>query len=295
MNIEQLSFAELREQAVALRRAGRSRTEIKQILGITNNKALTKMLAGVPPAAWTLRPNAKDGLRAQARELRSQGLTYKEIVARLGVSKSSVSLWVRDLPREGRLSSSEWRKRSARSSRAYWAAQRQVSEARRAAISAAATEEIAALTHRELIIAGAIAYWCEGARNKPFRRADRVIFTNADAGLIRFFLRFLDAAGVARDRLIFRLYIHESADLARAQQFWMSVTGAPLDQFRRPFLKPHNPRTVRKNTGEEYHGCLRIDVRRSSVLYRQIEGWVRAVKNPPMSAADLGKAANSIQ
>ena len=38
-------------------------------------------------------------------------------------------------------------------------------------------------------------------------------------------------------------------------------------------LKRHNPKTVRKNVGEGYHGCLRIDVRRSGDLYRRIEGW----------------------
>jgi hypothetical protein len=30
---------------------------------------------------------------------------------------------------------------------------------------------------------------------------------------------------------------------------------------------------VRKNVGEDYHGCLRIDVYRSADLYRKIEGW----------------------
>ena len=28
--------------------------------------------------------------------------------------------------------------------------------------------------------------------------------------------------------------------------------------------------------GENYHGCLRIDVRRSTDLYRKIEGWAAA-------------------
>ena len=41
--------------------------------------------------------------------------------------------------------------------------------------------------------------------------------------------------------------------------------------------KRHNPKTVRKNVGEDYHGRLRIDVRRSSGLYRQIEGWAEAI------------------
>jgi hypothetical protein len=34
--------------------------------------------------------------------------------------------------------------------------------------------------------------------------------------------------------------------------------------------------TNRKNTGELYHGCLRIEVRRSVDLYMSIEGWASA-------------------
>ena len=36
-------------------------------------------------------------------------------------------------------------------------------------------------------------------------------------------------------------------------------------------------RTTRKNTSDDYYGCLRVDVMRSCVLYRKIEGWVSAV------------------
>src|ERR1700743_1214638 len=89
---------QLREQAISLRLAGRSVREIKDALGPVGKRTLSAALKGTPPAEWTLRPNAKDDLRKRARELRIQGLSYSEIVARLGVSKSSVSLWVRDLP-----------------------------------------------------------------------------------------------------------------------------------------------------------------------------------------------------
>ena len=56
-------------------------------------------------------------------------------------------------------------------------------------------------------------------------------------------------------------------------EFWQEVTGLARDQFRQPTLKRHNPKTIRKNTGDDYHGCLVINVRRSAWLYRQIEGW----------------------
>jgi hypothetical protein len=270
------ALIELREQAIALRRAGKSRREIKELLAITSNWTLNEVLRGEPPQPWTWRPNAKDELRAKARDLREQGLDYEEIVAQFGVSKSSVSLWVRDLPRPPGLSYEECRKRSAEGVRKYWAAERPIREAEREAISAAAAAQIGQLNDREILIAGAIAYWCEGAKNKLYRRSDRVTFLNSDPALIKFFLQFLEAADIGREGLVYRVQIHETADVEAAQRFWLDVTQANPSQFRRPTLKRHNPKTVRKNTGGDYHGCLRIDVRRSCALYRQIEGWAAA-------------------
>src|ERR1700733_6790308 len=273
---EQTAFFELREQAIALRRAGKSRREIKELLAITSNWTLNEVLRGEPPQPWTWRPNAKDDLRAKARDLREQGLDYEEIVAKLGVSKSSVSLWVRDLPRPPGLSYEECCKRSAEGVQRYWDAERPIREARREAIRAAAAAQITQINDREILIAGAIAYWCEGAKNKPYRRSDRVTFLNSDPALIKFFLRFLEAADIGREDLVYRVQIHETADVEAAQRFWLDVTQANPSQFRRPTLKRHNPKTVRKNTGGDYHGCLRVDVLRRSALYRQIEGWATA-------------------
>jgi orotate phosphoribosyltransferase-like protein len=82
------AFLRLRDQAIALRREGKSRSEIKEILRIGSNATLNEALRGVPPPASTLRRRAKDELRAKARDLRAQGLDYEEIVAELGVSRA---------------------------------------------------------------------------------------------------------------------------------------------------------------------------------------------------------------
>jgi hypothetical protein len=266
----------LRERAIALRLEGKSRREIRAIIGPIRESTLNGLLHGVPPPDWTRRPNAKDELRIMARRLRNLGRDYEDIAASLGVSKSSVSLWVRDIPRPPGLSAEECRKRSAEGSRRYWEAERPAREARLADVAACAAAEVGDMTVHEILIAGAIAYWCEGGKNKPHRRTNRVAFVNSDPALIRFFLKFLDTAGIAREALVFRVYIHETADVEAAQRFWLDVTNAQLSQFRSPTLKRHNPKTVRKNVGVDYHGCLRIDVRRSSDLYRKIEGWASA-------------------
>ena len=265
-----------REQAIALRRAGKSRREIKEILGIGSNTTMNELLAGEPPPEWTRRPNAKDDLHTKARRLREQGYAYNEIAAELGVSKGTVSAWVHDLPWPDQLSYEECRKRAVEGAQRYWETERRVREARREVVRAAAAAEIGALTQRELLIAGAIAYWCEGTKSKPRRPHERVMFINGDPRLITFFLRFLDAAGIDRAQVCYRVYIHETADVAAAERFWLEVTGADPVQFHRATLKRHNPKTVRKNVGDSYRGCLRIDVHQSADLYRRIEGWARA-------------------
>jgi transposase len=267
----------LREQAVMLRRQGKSLRQIKQILGPMSNATLHDALRGEPPPDWTRRPNAKDELRARARDLRTQGLDYEDIAAALGVAKASVSLWVRDLPRPARLSYAECRKRSAEGVQRYWAAERPVREARRAAERAAAAAQIGDLTDRELLIAGAIAYWCEGAKSKPPRFAEQVTFINSDPHLIMLFLRFLDRRGIDRERLRYQVHIHETAGVEAATRYWAEVAEAKPEQFNRPHIKRGNPRTSRTNVGADYHGCLQVRVSKSCELYRQIEGWAEAI------------------
>jgi transcriptional regulator with XRE-family HTH domain len=144
--VRRQAFEQLRERAITLRRAGRSRREIKEFLGIASNATLDRALRGEPPPEWTRRPRAKDDLHARARELREQGLDYEEIAGALGVSKSSVSLWVRDMPRPARLSYEETRKRCAEGARRYWAVERPVREANREAVRAAAAAQIGDLS-----------------------------------------------------------------------------------------------------------------------------------------------------
>ena len=271
----QLTSSELREQAIALRRAGKSRREIKEILGV-GNSTLDPALRGEPPPPWTLRPRAKDEQRAKARDLRAAGATYNEIATELGVSKGSVSLWVRDMPRTGRLSAVAIGQQKAERLSKYRDARQLRRAEHRQGLREAAAAQIGELSSREVLIAGAIAYWCEGCKSKPYQRRDQISFVNSDADLIRFFLHFMASVGVTSDRFICRLLIHESADVAGALRFWQQLTSLPADQFRKPTLKRHNPKTIRKNTGADYHGCLAVNVRRSAELYRQVEAWANA-------------------
>ena len=83
-------FEGLRERAVALRREGLSLRQIRDELKIFNNDILNQLVKGEPPPEWTKRPNAKDGLREKARELRLQGWTYDQIQVALSFSTDGI-------------------------------------------------------------------------------------------------------------------------------------------------------------------------------------------------------------
>ncbi|MEW2510756.1 hypothetical protein [Streptomyces sp. NPDC046870] len=263
-------FETLREQAITLRRAGHSLRQIRNELKIYNNDILNQLVKGEPPPEWTKRPNAKDDLRERARELRLQGWTYDQIQVELGCSKSSISLWVRDLPRPApRYTPEEQRALMQEGLARRRAAEREKRELKKAA----ALREVGELTDRELFMVGIALYWAEGSKSKPYDRRERAIFVNSDPGVIETYLAWLDLLGVDRERLTFRVLIHESADVTAAHRHWADIAGVDPGVFAKPTLKRHNPKTVRKNTGDDYHGCLVIGVARSAHLYNRIEGW----------------------
>jgi transcriptional regulator with XRE-family HTH domain len=263
-------FEGLPEQVVALRRAGLSRRQIRDRLHIDNNDILNRLLEGEPPPEWTRRPNAKDDLRDRARELRLQGWTYDQIQVELGCSKSSISLWVRDLPKPEHRSPSEQARLAGRK---RWEHELAVRDEERQRTKAAAAAEIGELSDRELFLVGVGLYWAEGSKDKPYDRRESIIFVNSDPGMIKVFAAWLDLLGVDRERLRYTVMIHESADVTAAEQYWADLVGADRSAFYKTTLKKHNPKTVRKNVGDSYRGCLAIRVLKGADLYRRVEGW----------------------
>jgi hypothetical protein len=190
----------------------------------------------------------------------------------VGVSKSTLSLWLRDveLPDDEKEAREARRKAvgAARSISARSARQRRVR-----LIHDSAAAEIGTLTSRELFLVGVTLYAAEGSKAKPWSPSCRVHFTNSEASLVAVYLRWLRLLGVTDEDLVCNVMIHESADALAAEAWWRA--GLELDRVRflKPTIKRAKPVTVRKNVGADYHGCLRVTVRKSTHLNRVIAGW----------------------
>jgi transposase-like protein len=268
---------DLAGEARRLRREGLSGRQIQERLGVPKQR-LQDWLRGVPPPEWTRRPTAKDDLHEQALKLREQGWSVNDIALELGIARSTAWQWVRHLPLD-RDSERATRKREHAKlmTDGRWERHRQERDERHAAAVASVASETGPLSDREVLLLGAAIYWCEGAKGKPWRPASQIVFVNSDLGLIRLFLRFLTLAGVGDERVSFRLYIHETADVDAAEQWWMDGLGVGRERFQPVSLKRHKVPVNRKNIGADYHGCLAVSVRRYREIYWRIEGLIEAM------------------
>ena len=196
----------------------------------------------------------------KARLLRADNRTLAEIAQLLGVSKSSVSLWVRDIPVEVRR-----RKPVARRSHA----QREAKLAEIAECDQRGVDRVGVLSEDAFLAAGVALYAGEGSK------ADgKVVFANTDAHMVRLFCAWLRHFFVVDEsRLRARVYLHQGLDLGATEQYWSSVTGIPTDQFRASYRAMPDP-SIRHTKHE--HGCVYMYYC-CSRTHREIMGLIRAL------------------
>jgi AcrR family transcriptional regulator len=184
-----------------------------------------------PPPALTgscaiLLSAMKTEERMEARRLRREGLSIRDISALVGVSRSSVSHWVRDIE----LTPSqldELRRRNPAFSPDFagtriWA--ERCREARRRN-----QQDGRALARRgePLHAAGCMLYWAEGEKHR-----NRVALANSDPDVVRVFLAFLRAYfGVPDDRvaLYCNLFATTDEQQEEIERHWLTRARAATE------------------------------------------------------------------
>ena len=227
--------------------------------------------------------------RVDAIRLRREGLRYSDLTRRFGVAKSTLWRW---LKAEGLVETQPQRltemKRAAQQRGAAAVKARRL--ARTQAILEQASQDVGALSRRDLWLLGLALYWAEGSKQKPGNVSAGVIFTNSDPAAVRAFVAWItDSCGVSNDRLTFEIYLHETADATRTRLYWAAQLQLPIEQLSRIRWKRHRPTTRRTNVGDSYYGLVQVRVARSSALNRRITGWIAGVDH------SLGSGATAAQ
>jgi hypothetical protein len=217
--------------------------------------------------------------KIKAIELRKTGFSYSQILEKVPVAKSTLSLWLREVGLSKQQKQRLTNKKIAAALRGAMSRKRQRIQTQER-IFASSENEIGKITPRELWLLGIALYWAEGSKEKECQPGSGVRFTNSDPLMVRLFLRWLiEICKIEESRIQMNLYIHENSknSVSDAVVFWSKQTGFNTKEFKNIYFKRSKMRTVRQNTGNSYYGILRICVFKSSELNRKITGWIRGI------------------
>jgi len=200
--------------------------------------------------------------RLRGRELRAESSTLVAIANELGVSKGSVSEWVRDVdfvPKPCNRGHPAGPKHPMRLKK----------EAEIEPCRIEAEEWVGALSERDLAMFSLGLYAGEGAKTDG-----PVSMANTNPQLSKLFLAWLrTTSDLDEQRLRSRLYLHEGLDLTAATRYWSEALGIPVDQFQKPYRAvPDSSIRSRKHL----FGCATV-VYNSSLLHRRVMARIEAI------------------
>lgn len=212
-------------------------------------------------------------LKLKARLLRKKGASIKEIQKKLKVSKSSVSLWVRDIELTKKQLEKLYLNRKTGALKGCIVAAKNKIRIRKELTKKLIKEgkkEVGRISYRDKFIAGIAMYFAEGNKGDK-----SVIFSNSDSRAIRFMMDWLrKICKVPEEKFRCTLYIHDNLDEKKAKFFWSSLIKIHISQFTKSYIVKNNIHRLRKT--KNIYGVLRITV--SDVnLHRKIMGWISGV------------------
>jgi transcriptional regulator with XRE-family HTH domain len=199
--------------------------------------------------------------REEARKLRAHGWSIKEIEQRLGVSRSSVSVWVRDVvlgPDERRVLIEKTRLGPI------------VAAARKAAL---AREQRRAyqLDGRRLArerdtsyAAGCMLYWAEGAKE---RNSVRIV--NSDRELLIQFAKFLRAQFMVEDaalRVRCNLFAGSEAEQHAIEEYWLETFKLSRANLLRSSVNVHSKYSCKKRANKLQYGTCELTVNSTRIV-----------------------------
>jgi len=200
--------------------------------------------------------------REQARELRARSWTLQEIAAELGVSKSSVSIWVRDVdfqPRPRNRGHPAGAKHPMRLKK----------EASIECCRIEAEEWVGELTGRDLAMFCAGLYAGEGSKTDG-----AVSMANTNPRYLRALLAWLRGEfELDESRWRARLYLHEGLDLESATDHWVGRLGIEAGRFLKPYRAIADG-SIRSR--KHLNGCATVTYS-DTLLHRRVMARIEAI------------------
>lgn len=227
-------------------------------------------------------------------DMRKKGYSYSEIQNAMHIPKSTIAFWLKGIKLSAEQSEKlkeKMLKTALANSERIKLKNRKLSED----IKKSSAKEIGRISKKELWLMGIMIYWRERLMlNKESDIQKGVNFTSSDPYLIKVFLKWLEEIGnIEKEEILLDIFINKDKkkNINEAISYWSEVTSYPESYFthiyyirRSKTLKTQiskKPFKKRHFEGSNL-GMLRVRVRASSMLARQISGWMKGIQKQIM-------------
>jgi len=216
----------------------------------------------------------------QATTLRSAGKSIDYIAKRLRVSKSTASIWVRNVS----LTKEQKEKLQNVSKNAGKLAFKKTAQDRHQkhiqSLRFAQTEgkkRVGSLSKRDIHLVGLGLYWGEGYK----KGSEELGFTNSDPAMIAFFLDWMKIFFlIKKENFILRVSINSTHKKREKTvlNFWSQKTGISLSQFTKTSFI-NTVQRKRYPNEKTHYGTLRVKVRKGAVIRAHILSAIDSLRS----------------
>jgi transcriptional regulator with XRE-family HTH domain len=208
--------------------------------------------------------------RQLVRRLRQeQGLSVRELATAVGVSKSSVSLWVRGIElTDAQVAALRDRNPAYNGQRLGAQTRVALGRARRAAHQEEGRARVRAA--EEEFIRACLLYWAEGAKSRH-----SLSFSNADGEMVRLWmdaLRSTLGAPESRIRLTCYLYADHLERQRAVEDYWLNLTRLHRSNLCRSIVNNYSRGSQRKRTNMLPYGTAKIAVHDTRLIQMVLGG-----------------------
>lgn len=192
--------------------------------------------------------------RVLATRMRRQGKSYREIMAKVSVSKASLSRWLSDMP----LTKKEEKFLRERTTilqdngRLKTATKNQaVGERRREVTRTKAKIDFERFKEDSFFMLGLALYWSQGSNSD-----DYFSFSSSDSVMIKIMMNWASQfLPVEPAEFKFRLYLYKTHRNQNCERKWSRTCAIPRSQFQKTIYKQPS---IRSGFDAEYIGSLRM-------------------------------------
>jgi transposase-like protein len=211
---------------------------------------------------------AKIEKQIRSIDLRKQGKSYSQIKKILGVSKSTLSRWLKNYPLSKKQMESlrDFNETRIEKFRNTMKIKR---EKRMKKTLEKEKSKLLPLTSKETYIAGLFLYWGEGVKDPK----EAISLANTDPQVMLFYHDWLiNHVKVDKKRIRVYLHLYDDMSVKKEIEYWSNALGIPKTQFNKPYIKKSKKTSIiHKGHG---HGTCAIaigDIRKKEQIIMGIK------------------------